>query len=255
MSCDWSAKLDRYVDSELPAGELTEFQEHLLGCPKCAAGVLSRLQLKHVTRSAGQRFRPTPELRQKIEQSIGARSGPSRNGPSWLRRWVPTLAMAAVLALMLASTAIWLRYARGEQAVGELADLHVATLASANPVDVVSTDRHTVKPWFQGKLPFTFNLPELQNSAFKLIGGSVAYFHQSPGAHLLFELRKHRISVFIFRNGGEAGWPNPGSAPSRDLTFSSESWTEGGLRYFVIGDCNRADLHSLTELLKSAARS
>jgi anti-sigma factor RsiW len=249
MNCDWSAKLDLYVDSELPASKLTEFQEHLLGCPQCTAGVLSRLQLKHATRAAGQRFRPTPDLRQKIEQSIGARSG-----PRWWRRWVPALAVVAALALLLASTAFWLRYARSEQAVSELADLHIATLASANPVDVVSTDRHTVKPWFQGKLPFTFSLPELQNSPFKLLGGSLAYFHQNPGAHLLFELRKHRISVFIFRNGGEAGWPNPGSAP-RDLTFSSETWTEGGLRYFAIGDCNRADLHSLTELLKSAARS
>jgi len=250
MSCDWTAKLDLYVDSELPAGESTEFQEHLLGCPKCAAAVLSRLQLKHATRAAGQRFRPAPELRQKIEHSIGVRSG-----PTWLPRWVPALALAAALALMLGSTAFWLRYARSEQAVSELADLHVATLASANPVDVVSTDRHTVKPWFQGKLPFTFNLPELQNSPFKLVGGSLAYFHQSPGAHLLFELRKHRISAFIFQSRSEAGWPNPGSAPTTDLTFSSETWTEGGLRYFVIGDCNSADLHTLAELLKSAARS
>jgi anti-sigma factor RsiW len=139
--------------------------------------------------------------------------------------------------------------------MGELADLHIATLASANPVDVISTDRHTVKPWFQGKLPFTFDLPELQNSPFQLIGGSLAYFHQSPGAHLLFELRKHRISVFIFQNRGEANWPNSGSPAGTDLTFSSETWTAGGLRYFVIGDCNRSDLHDLVVLLKSAARS
>jgi anti-sigma factor RsiW len=248
MSCDWTAKLDRYVDGELSAGEVTEFQEHLAGCAGCAAGALSRLQLKRMTHAAGQRFRPRANLREKIEKSISARPG-----PSWFRRWVPALAVAAALVLMLASTAIWLRHARGEQAVGELADLHVATLASTNPVDVISTDRHTVKPWFQGKVPFTFNLPELQDSPFKLIGGSVAYFQQSPGAHLLFELRKHRISVFIFQNRGEAGWPNPGSRSPGDLTFSSETWTNGGLRYFVIGDCNRSDLHDLRKLFESAA--
>jgi anti-sigma factor RsiW len=208
------------------------------------------LQLKRMTQAAGRRFRPDPEFRLKVEQSIGAPSG-----PKWLRRRVPALAMAAALVLLVAFTGIWLRYTRGEQAASELADLHVATLASANPVDVVSTDRHTVKPWFQGKLPFTVNLPELQNSPFKLAGGSLAYFHQSPGAHLLFELRKHRISVFIIQDRGEAGWPNAGSSANGDLTFSSETWTEGGLRYFVIGDCNRSDLYDLSERLKSAARS
>jgi len=248
MSCDWSVKLDRYVDDELSAGELTEFQEHLAGCAACAAGALSRLQLKRMTQAAGQRFRPPVDLRKKIEKSISERSG-----PSWFRRWVPALAVAAAAVLMMVSAAIWLRYARGEQTVGELADLHVATLASTNPVDVVSTDRHTVKPWFQGKLPFTFNLPELQDSPFKLIGGSVAYFQQSPGAHLLFELRKHRISVFIFQNRGGAGWPNPGLSSPSDLTFSSETWTNGGLRYFVIGDCNRSDLDNLRKLFESAA--
>ena len=121
--------------------------------------------------------------------------------------------MAAALVLMMASTPSGCAIARGEHAVGELADLHVATLASTNPVDVVSTDRHTGKALVSREdchLPSI--LPELQNSPFKLIGGSIAYFHQSPGAHLLFELRKHRISVFIFQNRGEAGWPNSGSS-------------------------------------------
>ena len=83
--------------------------------------------------------------------------------------------------------------------VSELADLHVATLASANPVDVVSTDRHTVKPWFAGRIPFTFNLPELQDSPFTLVGGKVSYLNQSPGAELIYRVRQHQISVFIFQ--------------------------------------------------------
>jgi anti-sigma factor RsiW len=85
----------------------------------------------------------------------------------------------------------------------------VATIASANPVDVVSTDRHTVKPWFAGKIPFTFNLPDLQGSAFTLVGGRVSYLRQSPGAELIFKIRQHQVSVFIFQEkdlgGGECG--------------------------------------------------
>ena len=100
----------------------------------------------------------------------------------WAFAWMPALAAFAVaLVLIVASAALWMRHSAREQTLAELLDLHVATMASANPVDVISTDRHTVKPWFQGKLPFTFNLPELQNSPFKLVGGRVDVFQAQPG--------------------------------------------------------------------------
>jgi hypothetical protein len=71
MTCPWSAKLDRYLDSELPDAEQTEMEAHLRGCPTCAADALSRLQLKRVTQAVGRRFSPSPEFRLKIEQSVG----------------------------------------------------------------------------------------------------------------------------------------------------------------------------------------
>ena len=250
MTCDWVPKLDLYVDGELFGGELTEVEAHLQACPTCAADALSRLQLKRMTQSAGRRFSPRPEFRLKVAQSVNA-----AKHPRWARRWAPALAAAAVLVLMLVPGAVWLQHLRTEQALGELADLHVSTLASANPVDVVSSDRHTVKPWFQGKLPFTFNLPEMQNSPFKLIGGRLTYFQQSPGAQLLFEVGKHQISVFIFQNRTELSRLNSGSSLSRTLAFNTETWTDGGLWYFVLGDASPSDIHDLSELLKNAERS
>ena len=251
MSCDdWRANLDRYVDSELSGGELEELQAHLVGCAVCAADALSRLQLKRTTQAAGRRYRPSPEFRLKIEEKVGERKAPGR-----VRRWMPAFAAAAALLLMLVSAELWLQRSRGEQALGELADLHVATLASANPVDVVSTDRHTVKPWFQGKLPFTFDLPELGNSPFKLVGGRLTYFQQNPGAQLLFAVRKHQISVFIFQNRAEASRLSSGYSLSSKLAFNSETWTEGGLRFFAVGDCSPSDIRDLRELLKSAGQS
>lgn len=249
MSCEWSAKLDRYLDSELAGGELTEMEAHLRACPACASDALNRVQLKRAVQGAGQRFTPRPEFRLKMERSLGV-----GRRPRWAMGWVPGLAAAAgVFAAILIMAAVWLQHARGEQAVGELADLHVSTLASANPIDVASSDRHTVKPWFQGKIPFTFNLPELQGSGFKLIGGRVAYFQQSPGAQLLFEAGKHRISVFIFQDRDELSRLNSGSALSRKLAFNSETWTEGGLRYFAVGDAGPPDIHGLRRLLERAA--
>jgi anti-sigma factor RsiW len=248
MTCPWNAKLDRYLDSELPDDELTEIEAHLRSCPSCAPTALSRLQLKRVTQAVGRRFSPNPEFRLKIEQSIRA---PKRR--PWMLRWAPAFA-AAALAVILISAGVWMQHSRSEQALDELADLHVSTLASANPVDVVSTDRHTVKPWFQGKLPFSFNLPELQGSPFKLLGGRLTYFQQNPGAQLLFEVGKHRISVFIFQNRAELSRLNSESSLSRKLAFSSETWTEGGLTYFIVGDASPSDIHGLSEFLRSAAR-
>jgi anti-sigma factor RsiW len=255
MSCDRGSKLDRYVDAELPDAELAEVAAHLRTCPACAADTLSRLQLKRMNQAVGRRFTARPEFRLKIEQSIGAGNRPWWAWRGLRRRWIPAFAALSAFALILVSVAAWLQHSRSEMALSELADLHVATLASANPIDVVSSDRHTVKPWFQGKLPFSFNLPELQNSPFKLVGGRLAYLRQSPGAQLLFEIRKHRISVFVFQNRAELSGLDSGSFLRKKLAFSSETWTEGGLRYFIVGDASPSDVHDLSELLKSAARS
>ena len=158
------------------------------------------------------------------------------------------------MALLIVS-AIFLnlnRDRRNEQRLmSELADLHVATLASSNPVDVVSTDRHTVKPWFAGKIPFTFNLPELQDSPFTLLGGKVSYLNQSAGAELIFRVRQHQISVFIFQEQALGG-ARVNDAVQSALSFNVRSWSHNGLRYFVVGDASPQDLDKLSELIKAA---
>jgi anti-sigma factor RsiW len=159
-----------------------------------------------------------------------------------------------VLASFLASY-FGVQRSRRDQLYGEIADLHVAALASSSRVDVVSSDRHTVKPWFQGKIPFTFDLPELHNSEFSLLGGRMTYFDQTPGAHLLYEVRKHEISVFIFQEAAlRAKWEKE-SPVTKELSFNMETWSQGGLRYCVVGDAASTDISNLAELLKRAASS
>jgi anti-sigma factor RsiW len=252
MTCDGVRnKLERYNDSELPADELAEFESHLRNCASCAADALGLLQMKLMTRAAGVRYSPAPEFRLRMEQKILA-----KRKTSWLTIRFPGLVTAAVAAMLLiASVTLWLNHTERERELTELTDLHVTTLASANPVDVLSTDKHTVKPWFAGKIPFTFNLPELQNSEFTLAGGRVAYFEHSSGAQLLFNLRKHQLSVFIFKEqSGDAPF-RAGAFTSTRLAFHMESWSEGGLRYFIVSDAPTSDVHRLGELLRSAART
>jgi anti-sigma factor RsiW len=137
------------------------------------------------------------------------------------------------------------------KALAEFADLHVAALASATPVEVISTDRHTVKPWFQGRVPFTFDLPELQGSPFTLVGGRVTYFHQEPGAHLVFGYQRHLISAFIFRDTSQLALPGSAFA-DQTSSFRLQTWTQGGLRYVVIGDANAKTIQELAGRLHSA---
>jgi anti-sigma factor RsiW len=137
-----------------------------------------------------------------------------------------------------------------KQLYGELADLHVSTLASANPVDVISTDRHTVKPWFQGKIPFTFNLPELQGTDYTLVGGRVTYLGQIPGAHLIYQIRKHQISVFIFPE--DLVSLRGGARTAKERSFNLQTFTQEGLRYIVFSDVAREDIDKLSTLLIAA---
>jgi anti-sigma factor RsiW len=249
MTCDqWRGKLDAYVDSACSEQELANLEAHLRTCSSCSAEALARLQMKRITRAAAARYSPSPEFRQRVEKSIQ----PKRQ-PAWTFGWMPRLGVVTVaLVLLVVGLTVWTRHSAREQALAELVDLHVATLASANPVDVISTDRHTVKPWFQGKLPFTFNLPELQNSPFKLLGGRVTYFEHSPGAHLLFQIRSHQMSVFILQDQPGMIPLTMGVTSEHELAFNVETWSEGGLRYIVVGDASPADIHALGDLLRDA---
>jgi len=250
MACDsWVGKLDAYLDGELPAADTSALDAHLRGCSTCAAQALARVQMKRALKTAGQRFTPSAEFKARMRTQLAPKPA-----SAWKFAWAFPAAALALLMLTVLLTGLSDRRSRERTLVSELTDLHVSTLASATPVDVISTDRHTVKPWFQGKVPFTFNLPELQNTGFQLVGGRVTYLAQVPGAHLIYQIRKHEISVFIFPEKALPSGLSP--RPSEEhLAFHINTFSAGGLRYYVLGDTTPSDLDALADLLRSAASS
>ena len=253
MVCEsWKTKLDTYLDGELPSEEMRAFDIHVHNCPYCSADALTRVQTKRAIQVAGKRFTPSAEFRRRMQQSIAAKPRRGRFGFAWI---TATAAIAVLAVVGLTAAYNERERVRTEQVYSEVADLHVATLASSSPVDVISTDRHTVKPWFQGKIPFAFDLPELQNSEFSLLGGRMAYLDQTPGAHLIYDVRKHHISVFVFqeRSLRLPGRLNENSFAPKNVSFNMETWSRGGLRYFVIGDASAANIDSLAKLFKADA--
>jgi len=250
MDCELKTKIDTYLDGEFTSEEMRAFDHHVHTCPTCGADALARVQLKRSIQAVGKRFTPSPEFRKRLQLRIETKPRRSAFGTAWMM----ASAVIAVLAVVGLATSYRARdSASTEHVYSEVADLHVGMLASSAPVDVISTDRHTVKPWFQGKIPFAFDLPELQNSEFSLLGGRITYFGQAPAAHLVYEVRKHRVSVFVFQEGSLRVRLEENAPAKKELSFNVETWSHGGLRYFVISDANAIDVSKLAELLKRAA--
>ena len=242
MSCQWREKVALYVDDELDASAQQEFAAHLATCAECPAAVSDQMALKKALRVAGTKFAAPPELRSAIYDSIHPSKGVS---PWW--KW----ALAPICALLLGAVG-WLLVPKARPAdtmIAGLVDQHITTLASAHPVDVENSNRHIVKPWFAGKLPFTFTPPELAGSPFVLVGGKVVYSGQNPGAELYYTAGLHKISVFIF----QARSDQEGSM-GKNLSFNVDHWTQGGLQYYLITDANKDEAGKLQTMFQDANR-
>src|SRR5512140_3736461 len=147
MTCEvWRDQIGAYIDGELASSHDDEVSKHLKQCGDCTLYAANEIHLKRAVSQAGKRYRPAAEFKGSVLRKIGASKTQNRSV------WFALAASAAVLVVVVALFA--LRNSRVD--VGrEIADVHLSTIASANPDDVVSTDMHTVKPWFQGKVPFT----------------------------------------------------------------------------------------------------
>ncbi|HEV8494649.1 MAG TPA: zf-HC2 domain-containing protein [Candidatus Angelobacter sp.] len=242
-SCEWREKIGLYVDGELEPAAEQAFSGHVQSCAECSAAVLEQQELKKAVRVAAKRFTAPPELYASVRRQIS----PKENVRPWLK-WSAILASVALLAVL--SFAWLFRPAAPSATVAQLIDQHVIMLASVNPYDVISQDPHTVKPWFQGRVPFTFNPGVPADSPFKLLGGKLVYAQRSPGAELVYQVRQHKISVFIFQARDVHG-----QADGSNLAFTVNGWQQGGLQYYIVTDAAREDAAQLRALLEDANRS
>jgi anti-sigma factor RsiW len=157
---------------------------------------------------------------------------------------------ALTACLLIAVSLIGWRQTRQANALSaELLDQHLATLSSGATPEVISTDRHTVKPWFQGKLPFSFNLPDALPADTTLKGGDFTFLDGQPAALLLFTIHKHEVSVFLTQR---AGGPVSVTPPGGRSGFSIRSATTDDLRIVAVSDVNPADLDLLVAALVQA---
>lgn len=254
--------LSAYIDSELPPTEQQGIEQHLSACHSCTLRVLSATKLKAATARAGHRFAPPPEalarltaqLRSQAQQSQPqAKSQPKTTARIYSIRPAAWAALAAAI-LLAVSLLTWRQLHQPNPLAAELLDQHLATLSSAATPQVISTDRHTVKPWFQGRLPFSFNLPDATALPpdTTLKGADLTYLNNQPAALLLFTIHKHEVSVFLAQR---AIGPNLASLPSTRAGFNLHTATTPDLRIIAVSDVNPADLDNLLAVLVQAQKT
>jgi len=218
--------------------------------------------LKSATAKAGKRYAPPPHLQERLTRLASSRleaqgTGTGHKYPQqWRFGWLgwvtaAALLLAAASTMLVQHTARKAEIASAEHAalVTEVFDQHIATLAASLPPQVVSTDRHTVKPWFQGKLPFSFNLPETLPRDTTLDGANLTYLDNQPVAQLLYSIGKHRVSVFVREKPGAA---SADEVPAEHSGFHVMDFHTGDLEGVAVSDVDPARLGELVSAIRQA---
>jgi anti-sigma factor RsiW len=251
-------KLSAFIDGELSPSERQGIEQHLAGCHACTLRVLSATQLKAATARAGNRFAPSPEALGHLtahlhSQQMQSKQQPQTKTPARIYSLRPAVWAALAAAILLTISLLgWRQFHQTNTLAAELLDQHLATLSSGATPQVLSTDRHTVKPWFQGRLPFSFNLPDALPPDTTLKGADFTYLNGQPAALLLFTIHKHQVSIFLTQR---ANGTILTSLRSTRAGFNLHTAITSDLHIVAVSDVNPADLDLLVAALVQAQSS
>ena len=253
MSCQETQDLIHgYVDGELDLVRSIEIERHIEGCEVCSRAYRMQQDLKRALRSAPLRFNAPQDLRSRIQSSL--RKARKAAPEPRVFHWLPTLRWAgAVAALALLVVVGWTlgrvsRAPSGDELVAqEVLSSHVRSLMANHLADVPSTDQHTVKPWFNGKLDFSPPVEDLAKDGFPLVGGRLDYLEDRPVAALVYQRRKHFINLFI--------WPSTPDSGQRAVMLQGYNlihWTHSGMTYWAASDLNNSELQEFVQLIQKS---
>jgi anti-sigma factor RsiW len=231
--------LDAYVDRELDAAADAAVRDHISGCASCRGRVAQRETLGRLIRAAP--YYPAPDrLRARVAER-SARSASMRRYVSW--------AAAAVLVLSVGAGAALLRSSamRAGALTEEAVNGHVRSMMDDHLFDVRSTDQHTVKPWFLGKLDFAPPVADLASAGFPLVGGRLDRLGGRPVAALVYQRRQHIINVFV-----SPASDSPGTTSASIRGFHVRHWTRDGMAFWAVSDVNDAELTEFVRALQSS---
>jgi anti-sigma factor RsiW len=256
--------LQGYLDDELDLRETVEIERHLESCGSCSEARDSQRVLRDSIQASGLRFRCPDDLRANMKSLIAREVGKPegvesdkvrpniRQVPPNISRW--WLAIAASFLLVAVSLLAWRPMSRqtySDTIAQQVVASHVRSLLADHLMDVASSDRHTVKPWFSGKLDFSPTVIDLSAEGFPLDGGRLDYLDHRPVAAVVYHRRKHAINLFL--------WPSEGVTDEslQSVTYQGYQlvhWSSAGFNYWAISDLNVPELREFAETIRSAGK-
>jgi anti-sigma factor RsiW len=244
----FASLLDAYFDGELDLVRSLEFEEHLKTCPDCAQEIWTHQTLRQGLRAASLYDRAPAGLEARIRAALPSANKvvemPRRNLLNWL-----AVAAAVIVALVLTWRMLpsYLGRSGTDLLAQEVVASHIRSLQPGHLLDVESTDQHTVKPWFNGKLDFSPPVKDFSEDGFPLIGGRLDYVDHRPAAALVYQRNKHFINVYV--------WPESEvkDKPARSSTadgYNIAFWERGGMYFCAVSDLNTGELQQFVQLLE-----
>jgi anti-sigma factor RsiW len=246
-------QLDAYLDGELAEQDARDFEAHLKKCRDCARTRDARIALGAAIRAELPELQAPDVLRTRVRSAVqSAAGGPVASRQTPVRNWRPLALAASLLLVALGSWQIASKR-ETEAALGEqVLASHVRSLMPGHLTDVVSSDQHTVKPWFNGKLDFSPPVNDFADKGYPLFGGRLDYVGGRPVAALVYGRRQHMINVFLWpARGGSVAGPE---ATTRQ-GYHQLHWTSSEFTYWVVSDLGAVELDEFARLLREGDRA
>jgi anti-sigma factor RsiW len=249
MTCDEAEiLLHALLDDELDAAHARELEAHVAGCPHCTAELRITHEMKSVLAEADLRFAAPSRLRQRIEAALPQPRVSDR------RAVLKGFAMGSVASALAATgiVAIVLRDDGEQRIASDVVSAHLRSLQAGHLTDVLSSDQHTVKPWFNGRLDVAPPVIDLTAQGFTLIGGRLDTIDRQAVGAIVYRRRTHVINLFVAQSGNA----EPRAARIETVQgFNIRRWRDRGLNYWAVSDLAADELSDFGAKLESAVRA
>ncbi len=248
--------LHPYMDGELDLATSLEVEEHLRSCPACALSHENYRALRAGLRDGTLYFSVPDALQSRIQSSVRRSATPDLRSFDHTftlapRRWWGVAAALALVAFLSWNLIRVRTVAPGEGILAqEVVASHVRSLMGAHLADVASSNQHTVKPWFGGKLDYSPPVKDLTAQGFPLIGGRLDYLDGRPVAALVYRRQKHLINLFVWPTKTAEGGANSGANAVTSQGYHVLHWEEAGMTYWSVSDLNSAELSRFEQLVQ-----
>jgi|SRR5215813_9969425 len=248
MTCEETRRLiHALADGELDLVKTIDIEAHLQHCASCAGTQEQVRQLRALMKNPALRFSPPANFEKRLRAAVRRESHDKSFAPLW-RRWAFAAACVVVAGISLWALFGVLNRPTVEATVAqEIVSSHVRSLMVQHATDVPSSDQHTVKPWFDGKLDFSPPVKDLGSQGFELKGGRLDYIDNRPVAAIIYQRRQHLINLFV--------WPARSSSRTTAQAsvrqgYNLIHWSDAGMEFWAISDVNLAELQQLEQLLQ-----